>query len=90
MFVGGLKLKFYTFNFKLDVYVSHILFYYLFLINLLILYLFSRPSLLREQHYPYLKRGLRHLSDAYEVRFASSPVIHFALKDCIVVYISVF
>lgn len=30
--------------------------------------LFFRPALLREQHYHYLKKGLRHLSDAYEVR----------------------
>ena len=28
---------------------------------------FFRPTLLREQHYQYLKKGLRHLSDAYEV-----------------------
>ncbi|GLD75371.1 protein farnesyltransferase subunit beta-like protein, partial [Lates japonicus] len=25
-----------------------------------------QPTLLREQHYQYLKKGLRHLSDAYE------------------------
>ncbi len=33
----------------------------------MILYYFFRPALLREQHYHYLKKGLRHLSDAYEV-----------------------
>lgn len=33
---------------------------------------FSRPELLRDQHYAYLKRGLRHLSDAYEVRASGS------------------
>lgn len=33
----------------------------------LFFFLFSRPTLLREQHYQYLKKGLRHLSDAYEV-----------------------
>ncbi|MGH0120909.1 UNVERIFIED_CONTAM: hypothetical protein FKN15_038448 [Acipenser sinensis] len=32
-----------------------------------------RPSLQREQHYIYLKRGLRHLSDAYECLDASRP-----------------
>ncbi|RXM93089.1 Protein farnesyltransferase subunit beta, partial [Acipenser ruthenus] len=31
------------------------------------------PSLQREQHYIYLKRGLRHLSDAYECLDASRP-----------------
>lgn len=39
--------------------------------RILTLCLLSRPSLLREQHYQYLKRGLRHLSDAYEVKFVS-------------------
>ncbi|TNN45818.1 Protein farnesyltransferase subunit beta [Liparis tanakae] len=29
-----------------------------------------QPTLLREQHYQYLKKGLRHLSDAYEVHNA--------------------
>ncbi|KAK1160470.1 protein farnesyltransferase subunit beta-like [Acipenser oxyrinchus oxyrinchus] len=33
----------------------------------------SPPSLQREQHYIYLKRGLRHLSDAYECLDASRP-----------------
>ncbi|XP_041131303.1 protein farnesyltransferase subunit beta-like [Polyodon spathula] len=33
----------------------------------------SQPSLQREQHYIYLKRGLRHLSDAYECLDASRP-----------------
>lgn len=28
-----------------------------------------RPALVREQHYQYLKKGLRHLSDAYEVQY---------------------
>lgn len=28
-----------------------------------------RPALMREQHYQYLKKGLRHLSDAYEVQY---------------------
>uniref|UniRef100_A0A8C2KAA0 Farnesyltransferase, CAAX box, beta n=1 Tax=Cyprinus carpio TaxID=7962 RepID=A0A8C2KAA0_CYPCA len=32
-----------------------------------------RPTLLREQHYHYLKKGLRHLSDAYECLDASRP-----------------
>ncbi|MCI4389723.1 hypothetical protein PGIGA_G00101760 [Pangasianodon gigas] len=31
------------------------------------------PTLLREQHYQYLKKGLRHLSDAYECLDASRP-----------------
>lgn len=33
-----------------------------------VLFCVFRPTLLREQHYQYLKKGLRHLSDAYEVR----------------------
>lgn len=32
-----------------------------------------QPTLLREQHYQYLKKGLRHLSDAYECLDASRP-----------------
>uniref|UniRef100_A0A8C1V881 Farnesyltransferase, CAAX box, beta n=1 Tax=Cyprinus carpio TaxID=7962 RepID=A0A8C1V881_CYPCA len=32
-----------------------------------------QPTLLREQHYHYLKKGLRHLSDAYECLDASRP-----------------
>ncbi|XP_036406539.1 protein farnesyltransferase subunit beta-like isoform X1 [Megalops cyprinoides] len=32
-----------------------------------------QPALLREQHYVYLKKGLRHLSDAYECLDASRP-----------------
>ncbi|XP_021324041.1 protein farnesyltransferase subunit beta isoform X1 [Danio rerio] len=32
-----------------------------------------QPALLREQHYHYLKKGLRHLSDAYECLDASRP-----------------
>ncbi|XP_018583015.1 protein farnesyltransferase subunit beta [Scleropages formosus] len=32
-----------------------------------------QPTLLREQHYVYLKRGLRYLSDAYECLDASRP-----------------
>ncbi|XP_026854190.2 protein farnesyltransferase subunit beta [Electrophorus electricus] len=32
-----------------------------------------QPALLREQHYQYLKKGLRHLSDAYECLDASRP-----------------
>ncbi|XP_066532931.1 protein farnesyltransferase subunit beta [Hoplias malabaricus] len=34
---------------------------------------FPQPTLLREQHYQYLKKGLRHLSDAYECLDASRP-----------------
>uniref|UniRef100_A0A8C6UTN3 Protein farnesyltransferase subunit beta n=1 Tax=Neogobius melanostomus TaxID=47308 RepID=A0A8C6UTN3_9GOBI len=37
----------------------------------------SRPTLLREQHYQYLKKGLRHLSDAYECLDASRPWLCF-------------
>lgn len=33
-----------------------------------------RPTLLREQHYQYLKKGLRHLSDAYEVHTSSMHI----------------
>lgn len=33
----------------------------------------SQPRLLRDQHYAYLKKGLRHLSDAYECLDASRP-----------------
>eukprot|EP00064_Thunnus_orientalis_P001298 superscaffoldBa00000088_g1300 len=36
-----------------------------------------QPSLLREQHYQYLKKGLRHLSDAYECLDASRPWLCF-------------
>ncbi|XP_036398354.1 protein farnesyltransferase subunit beta-like [Megalops cyprinoides] len=32
-----------------------------------------QPALLREQHYVYLKRGLRYLSDSYECLDASRP-----------------
>ncbi|XP_064864664.1 protein farnesyltransferase subunit beta isoform X2 [Oncorhynchus nerka] len=32
-----------------------------------------QPTLLRDQHYQYLKKGLRHLSDAYECLDASRP-----------------
>ncbi|KAG5277253.1 hypothetical protein AALO_G00115420 [Alosa alosa] len=32
-----------------------------------------QPTLLREQHYQYLKKGLRHLTDAYECLDASRP-----------------
>ncbi|XDV42229.1 hypothetical protein PO909_010936 [Leuciscus waleckii] len=32
-----------------------------------------QPALLREQHYHYLKKGLRHLSDTYECLDASRP-----------------
>ncbi|KAL2082768.1 hypothetical protein ACEWY4_022586 [Coilia grayii] len=32
-----------------------------------------QPTLQREQHYQYLKKGLRHLSDAYECLDASRP-----------------
>ncbi|KAM9798233.1 protein farnesyltransferase subunit beta [Neosynchiropus ocellatus] len=35
------------------------------------------PTLLREQHYQYLKKGLRHLSDAYECLDASRPWLCF-------------
>ncbi|KAJ8269891.1 hypothetical protein GJAV_G00107940 [Gymnothorax javanicus] len=34
---------------------------------------FPQPTLLRDQHYAYLKKGLRHLSDAYECLDASRP-----------------
>uniref|UniRef100_A0A8C4HJ16 Protein farnesyltransferase subunit beta n=1 Tax=Dicentrarchus labrax TaxID=13489 RepID=A0A8C4HJ16_DICLA len=34
-------------------------------------------TLLREQHYQYLKKGLRHLSDAYECLDASRPWLCF-------------
>ncbi|XP_064781821.1 protein farnesyltransferase subunit beta isoform X1 [Oncorhynchus masou masou] len=33
----------------------------------------TEPTLLRDQHYQYLKKGLRHLSDAYECLDASRP-----------------
>uniref|UniRef100_A0AAQ5XBJ3 Protein farnesyltransferase subunit beta n=1 Tax=Amphiprion ocellaris TaxID=80972 RepID=A0AAQ5XBJ3_AMPOC len=36
-----------------------------------------QPTLLREQHYQYLKKGLRHLSDAYECLDASRPWLCF-------------
>lgn len=36
-----------------------------------------QPTLLREQHYLYLKKGLRHLSDAYECLDASRPWLCF-------------
>nr|ACO13986.1 farnesyltransferase subunit beta [Esox lucius] len=34
---------------------------------------FPQPTLLRDQHYQYLKKGLRHLSDSYECLDASRP-----------------
>ncbi|XP_069564584.1 protein farnesyltransferase subunit beta isoform X2 [Brachyistius frenatus] len=36
-----------------------------------------QPTLLREQHYQYLKKGLRNLSDAYECLDASRPWLCF-------------
>ncbi|KAG7222668.1 hypothetical protein INR49_026277 [Caranx melampygus] len=36
-----------------------------------------QPTLLREQHYQYLKKGLRHLSDTYECLDASRPWLCF-------------
>uniref|UniRef100_A0A8C4HJ93 Protein farnesyltransferase subunit beta n=1 Tax=Dicentrarchus labrax TaxID=13489 RepID=A0A8C4HJ93_DICLA len=49
--------------------------YQLFVINPS--FLCFRPALLREQHYQYLKKGLRHLSDAYECLDASRPWLCF-------------
>lgn len=49
-----------------------------------VLCLFFRPTLLREQHYQYLKKGLRHLSDAYEVQYPTGRnLFHGHLKCAI-------